>query len=150
WVFLYRDPVEVMVSQYKMPGMQMIPGALGPELADIAPSPDRPDDYRARVLARICAPIVAEHARGGGLLVNYRDLPEALWTAILPHFGVAASAEERAAMAETAKYDAKVPAFEFTPDSETRQREAGPTMRAAASAWLGDIYGRLEALRRGE
>jgi hypothetical protein len=149
WVFLYRDPVEVMVSQRQMPGMQMIPGALGPELLGIAPSHDQPDDYCARVLARICEPIEQEHARGGGLLVNYRDLPAALWTTILPHFDVAASAEERAAMAETAKYDAKMPGFEFTPDAQARQRTARPATRAAAAEWLADIYDRLEALRLG-
>jgi hypothetical protein len=149
WVFLYRDPVEVMVSQRRMPGMQMIPGAFGPELLGIAPTHDRPDDYCARVLARICEPIVRQHAQGGGLLVNYRDLPQALWTMILPHFGVVASAAERAAMAETAKYDAKMPGFEFTPDSEARQRAASAATRAAASERLGDIYGRLEALRLG-
>jgi hypothetical protein len=148
WVFLYRDPVEVMVSQRQIPGMQMIPGAVGPELNGIAPILDR-DDHCARVLARICEPIVPEHARGGGLLVNYRDLPDALWTAILPHFGVTASAEQRAMMAQTAKYDAKMPSFEFTPDSEARQRAARPATRAAAATWLADIYGRLEALRAG-
>ena len=149
WVFLYRDPVEVMVSQRQLPGMQMLPGAFAPELLGIAPTLDR-DDYCARVLARICEPIVAEHARGGGLLVNYRDLPQALWTAILPHFSVAASAEERASMMETAKYDAKMPGYEFTPDAEARQRAAKPATRAAAAHWLADVYGRLETLRQGE
>ena len=150
WVFLYRDPVEVMVSQRRMPGVQMIPGALGqPELLGLAPSFDRPDEYCARVLACVCEPIVQQHAQGGGLLVNYRDLPQALWTAILPHFGVAASAEERAAMAKKAKDDAKMPGLEFTPDSEARQRDAKPATRAAAAEWLADIYGRLEALRLG-
>ena len=149
WVFLYRDPVEVMVSQRKMPGMQMIPGALGPELLGIAPTRERPEDYCARVLARICEPIVQQHALGGGLLVNYRDLPDALWSAILPHFGLAASAEERAMMEETAKFDAKEPSFAFTPDAETKQRAASAAMRAAANERLGDIYGRLEALRLG-
>jgi Sulfotransferase family len=149
WVFLYRDPVEVMVSQRKMPGMQMIPGAFGPELLGIAPTLDRREDYCARVLARICEPIAQQHSLGGGLLVNYRDLPDALWTAILPHFGVAASAEERATMEETAKFDAKEPSFAFTPDAEAKQRAASAATRAAASERLGDIYGRLEALRLG-
>jgi hypothetical protein len=149
WVFLYREPIEVMVSQRKLPGMQMIPGALGPELLGITPTYDQPDDYCARVLARICEPIVAEYAQGGGLLVNYRDLPDALWTAILPHFGVACADQERAAMLETAKYDAKVPSFEFTPDGEAKRKSASAATRAAASERLGDIYGRLEALRLG-
>ena len=148
WVFLYRDPVEVMVSQRGMPGLHMIPGALGhPELDGIPAEFDRPDDYCARVLARICAPIAQQHAQGGGLLVNYRDLPQALWTDILPHFGVAASAAELAAMAEQAKFDAKTPGLAFAPDSEARQLAAAPETRAAAAEWLGDIYGQLEALR---
>ena len=147
WVFLYRDPVEVMVSQRRLPGMHVIPGAFAPELFGIVPNFDRRDDYCARVLARICEPIVAEHERGGGLLVNYRDLPQAVWTTIMPHFGVAAGAEDRAAMAEAAKYDAKLPDYEFTPDAEARQRAATSATRAAAAAWLVDVYGRLEALR---
>ena len=150
WVFLYRDPVEVLVSQRRMPGLQMIPGALGrPELDGIPPSHDRPEDYRARVLARICEPVAHQHARGGGLLVNYRDLPQALWTTILPHFGIEPSPEERAAMAKTAKYDAKMPGFEFTPDAAARRHAAEPATRAAAAEWLADIYARLEALRLG-
>jgi hypothetical protein len=149
WVFLYRDPVEVMVSQRQTPGMQMLPGTFGPELPGLAPSHDRPDDYCARVLARICEPIVQQHAQGGGLLVNYRDLPDALWTTILPHCGVVASAEERAAMVKIAKYDAKTPSFKFTPDVEAKQRAATAATRATASERLGDVYGRLEALRLG-
>ncbi|HEV3085072.1 MAG TPA: sigma-70 family RNA polymerase sigma factor [Gemmataceae bacterium] len=149
WIFLYRDPVEVMVSQRKLPGMQMIPGALGPELFGIAPTYDRPDDYRARVLARICEPIPREHALGGGLLVNYRELPTALWSAILPHFGIAATDDERAAMSAAAQYDAKTPSFEFTPDSAAKQSAATAATRAAAGEHLGAIYGRLEALRLG-
>ena len=50
-------------------------------------------------------------------------------------------------MAETAKYDAKMPGFEFTPDAQARQRTARPATRAAAAEWLADIYDRLEALR---
>jgi hypothetical protein len=150
WVFLYRDPVEVMVSQRGMPGMHMIPGALGfPEIDGIPASFDRRDDFCARVLACICAPVAQQQAQGGGLLVNYRDLPQALWTDILPHFGVAASAEELAAMAKTATFDAKTPGLAFVPDSEARRAAVEPETRAAAAAWLGEIYGRLEALRAG-
>ena len=150
WVFLYRDPVEVMVSQRGMAGVHMIPGALGyPELDGIPASFDQPDDFCARVLARICAPVAQQHEQGGGLLVNYRDLPQALFTDILPHFGVAASAEELAAMAKKAKFDAKTPGLAFTPISQARRAAAEPETRAAAAEWLGDIYGRLEALRSG-
>jgi hypothetical protein len=90
---------------------------------------------------------MAHYAAGGGLLVNYRQLPDALFTAILPHFGVECGAADRAAMAEAARFDAKTPSFEFEPDSGAKQRVATPVARAAAERWLGELYRRLEALR---
>jgi hypothetical protein len=151
WVFLYRDPVEVLVSQSRMPGMQMIPGVLGPDLFGIASSSDllQPEDYCARVLARICAPVLQHYAKGTDLLVDYCQLPEALWTMIMPHFGIECSESERAAMAEVARHDAKAPSFQFTPDAEAKQQEASVTTRSVADARLADIYRRLETLRRG-
>ena len=150
WVFLYRDPVEVMVSQLRMPGLQMLPGGIGPQLYGIERSydADMAEDYYARVLAMVCEPVV-RHDSEGGLLVNYRQLPEAVWTAILPHFGVDCSQAERAAMAAAARYDAKTPAFEFAADSAAKQQEASKAARSAAERWLGDLYHRLEALRVG-
>ena len=86
---------------------------------------------------------------GGALLVNYRELPEAVEKSILPHFGVASDEADRATMAAAARYDAKTPGFEFAPDSEQKQRAATAATRAAAAERLGDIYSRLEALRLG-
>ncbi|MGH6926243.1 MAG: hypothetical protein ACRED5_21150 [Propylenella sp.] len=152
WVFLYRDPVEVLVSQRTMPGSQMIPGLLGPDLTTLGLGydPARPEDYYARVLANICGPALRHYSSGRALLINYRQLPAALWTAILPHFGVAVSESDRAAMAAAARYDAKAPSFEFSGDSEAKQKAATAATRAAAAEWLGDFYTRLEALRRAD
>jgi hypothetical protein len=149
WVFLYRDPVEVLVSQLRMPGTQMIPGGVGPNLygLDRSYGPGTAEDYYAQVLAKVTEPAVAHYSAGGGLLVNYRQLPDALYTAILPHFGVECSGADRAAMTAAARYDAKAPGFEFAPDSGAKQRVATPTARAAADRWLGDLYRRLEVLR---
>jgi hypothetical protein len=81
WIFLYRDPVEVLVSQLRMPGIQMVPGMLGADLFDLAPSHDGHDraDYCARVLARICEPVKQHYSKDAALMVNYRDLPQAVW-----------------------------------------------------------------------
>jgi hypothetical protein len=40
WVFLYREPVEVLMSQLTMPGTQMVPGLLGPDVLGLAGSYD--------------------------------------------------------------------------------------------------------------
>jgi hypothetical protein len=148
WIFLYRDPVEVLVSQLRMPGVQMVPGMLGPDLLGLEHSydPRKPEDYCARILARICEPVLQHYSRGATLPVNYRQLPQAVWTTILPHFGVDCSERERAAMAEAARYDAKTPSLEFTPDIEAKQREATTATRAVANERLGELYRRLERI----
>jgi hypothetical protein len=150
WVFLYRDPVEVLVSQVQMPGLQMLAEGIGPQLYGIERSydADTAEDYYARILAKVCDPAV-RHLSDGGLLVNYQDLPEAAWTAILPHFGVASSDSERATMAATARYDAKTPGIEFATDSASKRETASEATRHAAERWLGDLYRRLEGLRAG-
>lgn len=56
WIFLYRDPIEVLVSQVKKPGSWTLPGHLPPavlglEFADLPRIPR--DEYCARVLALI-------------------------------------------------------------------------------------------------
>lgn len=148
-IFLYRDPVEVLVSQLRMPGIHMIPGMLAPNLFAIEPAESvrSPENYRARVLAQVCAPVLAHYGNGKSLLINYRQLPQALWTKILPHFGIECVEQDRSLMAATARYDAKTPNFEFTPDTEAKQREATALVRNAADERLGEIYQRLEELR---
>ncbi|MEA2993188.1 MAG: hypothetical protein QOD40_2108 [Alphaproteobacteria bacterium] len=151
WVFLYRDPVEVLVSQLQMPGAQMIPGVVGPNLLDLPPSADirQPEEYYACFLGSICEAVLQHHDGGAGLLVNYRQLPSALWKTILPHFAVSCSDLDQAAMTEAAQRDAKAPSFEFAADSEAKQQAATEAARSAADRWLGESYRRLEALRCG-
>ena len=77
WVFVYRDPVEVLVSQLDHRGAHMVPGVIAPSLFGIDPSTVttiEPEEYCARVLAALCQAAVEYHANGG-LLVNYRQLP---------------------------------------------------------------------------
>jgi hypothetical protein len=150
WVFLYRDPVEVLVSQLEAPGVHTVPDLGGSAIlgTETPFEPHRREDYCARILARICEPVLAQAGKEGGLLINYRDLPAATWTAILPHFGVPVSPRARAAMAKAARFDAKTPGIRFTPDADDKQASATPALRAAAQEHLSDLYARLETLRR--
>jgi hypothetical protein len=131
-----------------MPGIHMIPGMLGPQrLAAIPSYEGEPrEDYCARVLAGICAPVLTHYA-DGGLVIDYRELPQALWTKILPHFGIACSDRDRALMVEASFFDAKSPSFAFSPDSEAKQQAASASVRAAATRNLGETYRRLKELR---
>jgi hypothetical protein len=148
WVFLYRDPIEVLVSQMRQRGTQTVPEFTHPNLYGIENfDPMETEDYCARVLRAICCAALDHVSEGGGLLVNYRDLPDALFTRILPHFGLAFDAREQEAMRAMARQDAKSPGSPFAGDTGNKQREATPAVHAAAGKHLGEVYRALEALR---
>lgn len=152
WVFLYRDPIEVLVSQLRLRGRQVVPGIIPPEFLGFPPngSPVPNADYIARVLARICEAVIEHMSLGGGMLVEYDTLPEAVFTRVLPHFHVEFDAAERAAMLAASLRDAKSPQTVFQPDSEAKRGQADDEIRAAAERHLGAIYGQLNALRADE
>jgi hypothetical protein len=105
------------------------------------------EDYCARVLGVICRAVLDHHPMGGGLLLNYCELPGAVTTAILPHFGIVCRDDERERMRHAAERDAKSPNVPFAGDTQNKQRAATPSVRNAAGRHLGDIYERLEALQ---
>jgi len=152
WVFLYRDPVEVLVSQMRQRGTQMVPQYMPPSFFGLDPAGYLMDeDYCARVLGVICRAVIDHHGIGGqdfgnGLILNYRKLPDAVCSAILPHFGMACGEEERQRMRQIAQRDAKSPTLSFASDTDSKQRDATDKIRRAADRHLGEIYNRLEAL----
>jgi hypothetical protein len=151
WVFLYRDPVEVMVSHVRRRGMQMVPDLVPPAVFGLALGDGPPDeDYCARVLAAVCEGAVRNHPRGGGRLIDYRQTPEALFTTILPHFGVTVSKAEAAAMRQATVRDAKAPQQAFAPDGEIKRQAATAAVREICERRLGPVYRRLEAMRTAE
>ncbi len=147
WVFLYRDPVEVMVSQMRAPGAQVVHGALPPQIYGIdgGEAMTREEHY-ARVLAKTCAAILDHWHLGGGVAINYRELPDAVWTRILPHFGLPDGERDRAEMRRAARRSAKAPREAFVSDTIAKQKEATAPVRQAVDRHLADVYLRLEAL----
>jgi hypothetical protein len=150
WVFLYRDPVEVLVSQMRQRGMQMVPQLLPPGFYGIygidPAEPINAEDYCARVLGVICRAAIDHHGSGGGLILNYRRLPQGMWTTVLRHFGISCGEEERLSIQRAAQRDAKSPFMPFVGDTEAKQRAATANVRRAAERHLGALYDRLEAL----
>lgn len=148
WLFLYRNPVEVLVSQMRARGMQTVPGMLPMDLqgAD-ADAAIGSEEFCARVLARSCTAAIEHFALGGGLLVNYDELPEAVFSKILPHFGVSVDDDEVGAMRGASLRDAKAPHSGFASDGEEKRRAATQRTRDAAELCLADAYTALESLR---
>jgi hypothetical protein len=148
WVFLYRDPVEVIVSNMREPGMQMIPAAIG----KIFPGMDlyeilqfSTEERFARTIAAFCRTAL-EHS-GGGKFVNYTQLPEAVTDGIGRRFGLSLNSEEIEKMRAGAKFHAKRPQQEFSPDSDQKKKEASPEVVRTAEKHAAPLYERLEDLR---
>jgi gluconate kinase len=149
WIFMYRNPVEVLVSQMRQRGAQMIPGAINqifPDLSltEILQIP--PEDYGARVLAKICQSAIQEATDENAQLINYNQLPEAV-TTIIEHFRVNYALEDIERAKNAAQFNSKTPRMEFAPDSEEKRKEASEAVVQASKKWLKPLYERLETLR---
>jgi hypothetical protein len=147
WLFLFRDPTEVMESQMRERGLQTEPGT---QLDSVFAIPDplslSGEDYVARVLNRVTRAAVDHAAIGGGLFVDYADLPDAVERRILPHFGIRPDPQALAAMRAAATWDTKSPGFAFEPDADDKRRGAGEAVRAASAAYLDGTHRELTAL----
>jgi hypothetical protein len=150
WVFVYREPLEVLASQCVHRGAQMIPGVLEPAMFGW----DRPavsamalNEYGARVLAKICEAVLAPIQKGSGRLVNYRQLPGPVWAALMQFWGVEFSPDELRRVTEAAGRNAKNPVLPFEEDSEAKRQRAPEEIRLVARQWLEEVYRQLEARR---
>lgn len=144
WIYLHRDPVEILVSQRRQRGYQFLPGMMNPALfgitADELPSLDF-DAYAARVLGASAAAAVRVLARPGhrGLVLDYARLRESLPTLLRAHFGLHdCDVAEETAMRAAAGRNAKNPVIEFSGDIDEKQREADAKLRDLAERWLGE------------
>ena len=150
WIYLYRDPLEIAVSQMKERAVYMIPGMLGASLPfmdprEIAGMPHT--DFVARVLGKMLEAGNAGCVEAGGIPLRYDELPEAGWTWLRETLGVGDDPGSLEAMKAAARPHAKQPHFEFTPDSRRKQQEASADLRQAVEHWAMPAYQALERTR---
>lgn len=99
FLFLYRDPAEIMASHRRQRGRQMVPGmvtAAMPSLDFELPEPGDLDGYCAKMLEYFFS-TASRHA-DELMLVNYRQLPHIIWDELLGLLGIASSQERLDAM----------------------------------------------------
>jgi hypothetical protein len=150
WIFLYREPIEVMASAEKQRGGPMIPGVLPPALFGWdASTVGRMEliDYCARVLAKFCEAALAQAQAGNGKLVNYRQLPTAIWPELLSYWNVEFAPDQTTQMFGAAQWNAKNRALPFAADSKAKADSASPELRALTRQRLDEVYRRLESQR---
>ena len=146
WIFLYRDPVEVLVSQLRRRAAWTMPGIVRVRGVGLtAEAFAEPGEYVADLLARICESALDAGNEGGAMFVNYRELPGAAYDTLASHWGCRWYDGELQRMRLAAARDAKQPERVFSADSERKQSEAGERLREICSRKLGHLYRRLEA-----
>lgn len=149
WIFVYRDPAAVLVSQLRRRGYHMIPGALAE--ADVGLEPGAamqlsPEEFAAAVLGRIYAAGLDGHVPGRSLLVHHGELPGAVTASIAPLFGIDVD-DDLEAVAAAAGRDAKNPALAYEDDRASKERRATPAVHEAARRWASAAYRDLESAR---
>ncbi len=149
-VFLYRDPVETIVSN-----MSTVPDWLRVETnPDIAAAivGVAHDELRAMSVEEYCARALGQYysaglqmAESGTMLVNYSELSGDSLLKLLEFFCVEPDAEETSAIIEAARFYSKDSNHQryFRDDSQAKQSGASDFVKAAAGKWAIPAYERL-------
>ncbi|GAA0647866.1 sulfotransferase family protein [Brevundimonas lenta] len=146
WVFLHRDPVEVLVSALTRRGVHTVPGFLPPAHFGLADADARdPQAYAARVLGAIYQAGLDHHDPARGLALNYTALPGAAWTIVARHFGLTPTAGEVEALRAASAVNPKQGDAPFQADGAAKRDAASPEVRALADRWMRPAYQALEA-----
>ena len=150
WIFLYRNPLELMVSHDRQRGGGTIPGIVGHQLPGLtfADSLQIPaEEYVAGVLAAICESALQYRAHPNALFVNYKQLPQFITSGLLRHFRVDYSDQQIEIMNSAARFDAKNPQVEFISDVRQKQNDASETIQRISDKMLMPLYEQLETAR---
>lgn len=147
WVFLYRDPVEVLVSYRRLPSwMLMMEAMLTCGIQPPAEIGSDPEAYTAWVLSvflRMAGQAVSHYPNG--LLLNYAQMPQML-KHMGTHFGVDPALGDTRTMQAVRARDPKMGGA-FRPDSAEKRAAADRHIRDLAARWLDEPYRVLEGLR---
>ncbi|QNM98990.1 sulfotransferase family protein [Chitinimonas koreensis] len=151
WIFLYRHPLEIAVSQLRSPATYMVPGmiAASPLLFPLQEGlmMSRPE-LVARTVGRILAAGLAHCRQYGGIAVNYEELPDVVGGRLAGLFGLAEA--DLPSVLDGARQHAKNPVQAFEPDREAKRRAADPATRELVERWAEAPYAELEALREAQ
>jgi hypothetical protein len=152
WLFLYRDPVETIVSNLKD-----VPPWLSDNdrriLASITNT--SPAEIAEMPLEELCARTIGSLyttaynlANGNSILLNYNQLSVPAMASILNFFNVNLSTEELETIARTSGvYSKEVSGTRaFVADIDTKQKLASDLVREMSERWASEPYRLLENL----
>jgi hypothetical protein len=145
WIFVYRDPLEVLVSLMSKPGLQACPGLMDPAIFGL------PDEDRTLTRQQWCVKVIESFMTAAlrfredpkGLFVNYNELPAAVCGSIAHHFGLGLTDGDEARVDDATRLDAKNPVGDFESDVDAKKKLGQALEPAPALATLESLYNQL-------
>jgi hypothetical protein len=145
WVFLYRDPLEILASHQISGAPEFTPGGFASQHLRLQGDPNELDEdtYRAHCLAAVGQAALAV-AGTDSLFLDHRQLPDALFDVIPEHFGMSLTDADRAAILEATRRHAKSPGRPYTHDG-AEKRAAAAHLQRMAETFVGPTIAALRA-----
>src|SRR6185503_14758650 len=150
WLFLYRDPVETIVSNMK----DVPPWLIDNDRRVLASIVDAsPAAVAAMSLEELCARTIGSLystafnlANGNSMLLNYKQLSVPVIASVLSFFKVSLSSEELETIARTCRVYSKEASGmrAFVDDAEAKQNLASDLVREMSERWASESYRLLE------
>ncbi|MFN2529821.1 MAG: hypothetical protein ABR555_00840 [Pyrinomonadaceae bacterium] len=145
WLFLYRDPLETIVSNIEVMPDWLLGKADARILSAIAGADER--ERPTMCLEELCARAIGSFydtaqrlANDKCLLLNYNELSIRAVERIAEFFKLSISDHELAAIELSLRNYSKDSSREFTDDSEAKQSTASPLIRKLVSKWAANSY----------
>ena len=154
WLFLYRDPIETIMSNIKSPPSWLLDDDWR-VLASI--SGVSPNEVAAMSLEERCARSIGSFysravalANDKSMLLNYNQLSVPVISSVLEFFNVSPSTQELEAIARASGvYSKEVSRTRpFEDDAGAKQKLASDLVREVAARWSNEPYQRLEEKRK--
>jgi hypothetical protein len=151
-LFLYRDPIEVIVSNLQNIPEWMTVGSnpavsalvLGVRLEDLGSI--GPEEFCARALGRFYS-AASSALDENTLLCNYQDLTPETLLRLVEFFRVSISTEEAKAIRQTCEVYSKDPARPFEGDNHSKRANASQLVIEMAAKWAETPYQSLVSLQ---
>ena len=143
WLFVHRDPAEILVSHAAAPGSHTVPGVLD-EVWFGPPRSFHPLPHAAAVLGAIFS-AAATHASAQQLL-GHAELPAALTVRAAGHFGLDPAECDVAALDSVLGRHAKHPHLAYEDDRPGKRAAVTPVIADLVATEVGPAY--RDLLRR--
>src|SRR5829696_8868641 len=151
WLFLYRDPVETIVSNINDVPPWLIDSDRRVLASIINTSPAA---AAGMSLEELCArtngslySTASDLANGHSMLLNYKQLSVPVIASVLKFFKVSLSTDELETIARTSGVHSKDGSRAFVADADTKQKLASDLVREMSERWAGEPYRLLEQKR---